>query len=296
MSLADVVTRKLSDVPKVSSTVGIFMTMVGGLARVNLQGASVDIRCDGWTPPIPGMPVRVESLNGAMRVVGPSQALSPRGEVVGSLDGGVRALVRIDGTDHVLPVMAPYVPVLTDIVIVNWQSGHVLGEEAAEPEVEELPPAAGGGSAFTGLLITPTASGKYDTEWANWWAPPEVWASDNNKGIWVYGGRFAALAGANITKTWFHFPPPLRVSGAASIGLHTYDSIPGGNPTITDLITVPPDRRSGWFELPASWGTHLRDNPQCGVGVVSGAGYNRWPGVGQAGGGQSGWMRFDGTR
>lgn len=294
MTFTGILSAKLSETPKVSATVGIFVAMVGGLARVNVQGATVDIRCDGWTPPIPGMPVRVETLDSRMRVSGPSQTLSPRGEVLESLEGGSRARVDVDGEQHILPVMAPYAPLPTDQVIINWQSGHVLGEEAAPPQVEQPPAATNPGSAFQNLIVQPTASGKYDSNWNNWWAPPEVWASNNNRGIWVYGGRFGALAGANILRTEFHFPTPIRAVGAAFIGLHGYSAIPGGAPTIVSTIPLPV--RSGWIEVPTWWGNYLRDNPNSGIGVTSGSGDNRWPGVGQAGGNQSGWMRFAGTR
>lgn len=291
MTLSDVISRKFAQASRVSASVGVFLSMVDGLARVNLQGATVDIRCDGWSPPIPGMPVRVEAVDGIMRVVGPSQALPARAEVTASVDGGTRAAVNIEGVDYVLPVLAPYSPLVTDIVVINWMSGHVLGEEAAAPSTVDPGSIGGGSSSFSDFVIQPTSSGKYDTEWNNWWSPPEVWASDNNKGIWAYGGRFTALTGANVAKTEI-FLPLITQSGAAYIGLHGYPAIPGGAPTITSLTALPV--RSGWVELPSTWGNYLRDNPDAGIGVTSGAGLNKWRGVGQDG--QSGWIRFAGTR
>lgn len=296
MNFAEAVRGKLSRTPIVQSTVGVFVEMVSGLARVNLQGSAVDIRCDGWYPPAPGMPVRVEVLNGQMRVAGPSQALPARGVVTAVGGGSTSATVDTGSGVYTLPVLAPYSPLVSDTVVINWMSGHILGQEASAPATSTPETAGGVGSAFTDLLVQPTGSGKYDETYDNWWAPPEVWASNNNKGIWVYGGRFGALAGADVTKSEFHFPRPIRAAGAAYIGLHAYSGIPGGEPSVTDLVAVPADRRSGWFELPGWWGNHLRDNPDAGIGVTSGAGDNRWPGVGQAGGGQSGWMRFSGNR
>lgn len=296
MSFADVVSRKLSTIDQVQSTVGVFVAMVDGLARVNVQGATVDIRCDGWNPPVPAMPVRIDTVNGIMRVVGPALTLPARATVLESIDGDTRALVDVGGVEYKLPVMAPYVPLPDDVVVLNWQSGHVLGEEAAAPSTADPGTIPSPSEPFTNLLIQPTASGKYDTNWDNWWSPPEVWASNVNKGIWVYDGRFAALAGAQIMKAEFCFPRPIKTAGVAYIGLHAYPSIPGGEPTISELTYLPPDRRSDWYELPAGWGDALRDNPHWGIGVTSGAGDNRWPGVGQAGGSQSGWLRFTGTR
>lgn len=299
MSAFDEVNRKLAGVPRVSSVVGEFVGMLGGLARVNVQGSLVEVRCDGWTPPIAGMPVRVESLNGLMRVVGPSRTLSPRGVVTESLDGGVRAAVTVDGVPYVLPVVAPYAPVPTDVVVVNWFSGHVIGEEASAPVVEE-PPSAPSESTrpFADFLVYPTGSGKYDSNTVQWWGGPEVWASNNNAGIWVYGGRLSTLAGANVTGLEI-FLPLIQTVGNVSVGLHSYSGIPGGAPVLTDLVSLP--ARSGWvgntdaFRFPSWWGNHLRDNPNAGIGVSApGGGYTRWRGVGQDS--LSGVLRFSGTR
>lgn len=293
MSLAEQFLRKASEQAKVSSTVGVFVERtVDGLARVNVQGSTVDVRLDGWNPPIPGMPVRVETLNGIMRVKGPSQALSARGEVVADVGGGVAAIVLVDGEEYTLPVMAPYVPIPADIVVINWQSGHVLGEEASAPDTVAPPTVGAGGSSFSSLLVQATNSGKWDTTYSNYWGGSEVWASNNNDGLWVYGGRFSALAGANVSRVEI-FLPLIQQVGSASVGLHAYSTIPGGAPTIGSLVAL--SSRNGWVQLPTEWGNYLRDNPGSGVGVVSpSGGFNKWRGVGQDG--LSGALRFDGTR
>lgn len=291
MSFEGEILRRFGDVSKVSSGTGVFVGMVGLLAQVNYQGSTVTIRCDGWNPPIVGMPVRVESVDGVLRVAGPARTLPARGEVLESLAGDTKARVVAGGIEYVLPVMAPYIPIPTDVVIINWGSeGHVLGEEASSPDVPDAPPTGGGGGGpFTNLLIYPTGSGKFDTAWGNWWGGAEVWASNNNKGIWVYGGRFAALAGAQIGTAEIYLPL-ITQAGSCSIGVHGYPGIPGGNPTITD--TVPLNPRGGWVPIP--WGNHLRDNPDAGIGVTSGAGLNKWRGHGQDA--LSGVIRFSGTR
>lgn len=299
MSLGNQISRKLADVPQISSLVGIFVEMAGSLARINLQGSTVDIRCDGWNPPLPGMPVRVEVIGSRMRVVGPTRPQPAIGTVVESIDGGVRAVVEVDGEQYTLPVMAPYSPLATDEVVIHWPSGYVLGEKAAPPPpppVEPPTPIPPPPVVFKDLVIQPTASGKYDLSYNNWWSPPEVWASNNNKGIWTYGGRFRALAGASGLRAEFFFPTPFRAVGAAYIGLHPHPQIPGGAPSISELFYLQPGDRNGWYVLPSGWAEALRDNPDWGIGVTSGAGDNRWPGVGQAGGSQSGWLRFSGTR
>ena len=292
MNLSDVVSRRLSDIPRVSTVTGYFVGMVDGLAQVNVQGATVSVRCDGWNPPTPGMPVRVETLNGLMRVTGPSQTLPARGTVVESREGDTRALVDAGGDEYDLPVMAPYVPLPGDVVVLNWQSGHVLGEEAAAPDDQPPPTVGGGSNPFSGLLVQAQSSGKYDFPNGNWWGNGDVRASNNNAGAWFYHGAFTALAGADVSSIELHLPTPWRAVGALFVGLHPHATRPGGAPSIGTLTTV--SARSGWVSLPAGWGNFLRDNPNHGIGVTSGAGDNQWPGVPQDG--YSGALRFAGTR
>lgn len=287
----DLVNSKLADIARVTTAVGVFVGMDGGLAKVNLQGATVRIRCDGFSPPAPNIPVRVDTVGGIMRVTGPAQALNPRGTVTAVGGGSTTVTVEVGGTSWDLPVLAGYSPMVGEVVVINWQSGHVLGEEASAPEPttpEDKPEAP---TAFSNLLVYPTGSGKYDDDWNNWWGGAEVWASNSNDGIWVYGGRFSTLNGADVAKTEMYLPR-LEERGVAFIGLHGYSGIPSGAPTITDTVALSP--RNGWVTLPSSWGNHLRDNPNAGIGVTSGAGFNRWAGAGQHS--LSGALRFAGTR
>lgn len=292
MTLGDRVNRQAADVSRITSAVGVFVAMVDGLARVSIQGAVVDIKCDGWYPPVAGMPVRVDTVNSIMRVVGPAQTLSPRGTVTASVDSGTRAAITVDGVAYTLPVLSGYSPTIGHVVVVNWQTGHILGREAAAPVVSTPSTPGVGGKSFKDLTIAPVGSGKYDTNFDNWWAPPDPWASNNNKGIWVYGGRFVALAGANITRVEM-FLPLITQAGAASIGLHAYPTIPGGEPTITP--STPLTDRNEWVDLPVAWGNHLRDNPTHGIGVLCpSSGMTQWRGFGNHS--LSGVLRFEGTR
>lgn len=287
---ADVVQRKFAEVSRTRSLTAVFVGMVGPLARVNVQGSTVDVRCDGWNPPIPGMPVRVDVTNGQMRVTGPALTLPARAEVLEDIDSGTKARITDGVSEWVLPVMAPYVPVPTDVVVVNWQSGHVLGEEAAAPVQEkpsETPPES---APFDNLLIQAAQSGKYDLDWGNWWGGSEVWASNNNHGAWFYAGRFGALAGAQIGSMEIYLPL-ISAVGSCAIGLHTDSAFPGGPPNI--LGPIPLDQRGGWVSLPAEWGATLRDNPSWGVGVLAPTGgLTKWVGVP----GMSGALRFSGSR
>jgi hypothetical protein len=292
MNPMDALNRKLADAPKVSSVTGVFVTIVDGLARVNVQGSTVDVRCDGWAPPVPGMPVRVETVNGAMRVAGPARALTPRGEVLESLDSNTRAVVSVDGKTYTLPVMAPYSPLPTDQVVINWESGFILGEQANSVEEEDPDTVPTPSQPFSGLLIQARESGKYDFPNGNWWGNGDVRASNNNAGAWFYHNTLTGLAGANVTGIELYLPPPWRAVGAAFVGVHPHPSRPGGAPGINSSVAL--NQRSGWVTLPSGWGNYFRDNPSHGIGVTSGSGDNQWPGVPQDS--LSGALRFSGTR
>lgn len=291
---SNVLLRKFAQLPRVQSGTGVFVGMVAGLARVNIQGSTIDIRCDGFYPPLPGMPVRVDTVNGVMRVVGPSQALSPRGTVTAVGGGSTTVTVEVDGTEYTLPVMAGYSPSVSDVVVVNWSSGHVLGEEASAPEPETPDSGGSGGSErFTGLTVYPTGSGKYDSSFSNWWGGSEVWASNNNDGAWFYSRRFTALSGVDSFSRVDVYLPRIQESGSCSIGLHPHQSRPGGAPSIGSLVAL--SDRDGWVRLPTSWGVVLRDNPSYGIGVTApSGGLNKWRGHSQDS--QSGVLRFAGTR
>lgn len=292
MSLDDVLLRKLSQVPRVQSVTGIFLGMVNGLARLNLQGSVVDVKCDGWAPPVPGMAVRVESLNGIMRVKGPAGPRSAVGEVVEALDGDTRARVDVDGEEWVLPVMAPYVPLATDQVVIDWMAGFVIGEQAAAREQATPPPNPGTVKGFQGLLVQATDSGRWSTSYGNWFGNSDVWTGTTTQGAWFYGGGFSVLAGANVATVEMYLPL-ITQQNNLQFGLHGHAS-KGGSPGIGSLWTYN-GPRSGWITLPNTWGNLLRDNPSWGIGVVSpGGGLNQWRGRGSDA--MSGALRFSGTR
>lgn len=286
--------QQRGEVPRVARTVGVFVDRtVDGLARVNTQGSLVSVKCDGWAPPVPGMSVRLESTNGIMRLVGPAGPRSASGVVIASLSGDTRASVLVDGVEWDLPVMAPYVPIPTDEVVVDWMSGAVLGELAASAGSDApAPNPGGGGGAFSGLLVQATDSGRYNTG-GSAWGDSTVWTGTSTRGLWVYSGGFAALAGANVTSAEIYLPL-IQQQNNMSFGLHTQPSKPGSDPGFSN-VTAHDGPRSGWVGLPAGWGNILRDNPSWGVGVLSpGGGLNQW--VGRGADGMSGAIRFAGTR
>lgn len=289
MDATDRIAEQLARIPNVRSETAVFVRMDAGLAVINIGESTISLPCQGWNPPLAGMTVQVEWRNGRGIVTGPAATLSPVGVITGT--GTPRATVEVDGVEYLLYMRAGYTPVLGHTVTVNWASGtiegQVTGVDTPTPPVEPGAPTA---QTFSDLGVRAWKSGRYQSAW--WGTDP--WASNSNDGIWVYGSRIRdALKGANVTRI-FVYLPLLEQAGNCSIGLHGHADIPGGAPSIGSLIALPIGARSGWVELPAAWGNHLRDNDG-GIGVTApGGGLNRWAGVPMQP--LSGALSFSGTR
>lgn len=290
MSATSRIVDAIARIPSVRSETAVFVRMAGPLAVVNMgPGSTVTIPCVGVYRPITGAVVQVEWRNGRPVVVGPAVSLNPVGVITAA--GTPQATVAVDGVEYMLYLRDGYSPTLGDQVTINWNTGtiegKVLGVGVVEVPSEAPPPTV----SFSRLVVQADGSGRYKSSW--WGSGP--WADSSSSGIWTYSTRVQhALAGANISAVDVFLPLEFQ-SGLASVGLHSYAAIPGGAPTITDLVALPLGGRNGWVSLPSWWGNWLRDNPG-GVGVTApgGAGENRWTGV--ATDSYSGALRFSGTR
>lgn len=291
MTLPDRIAAALQSIPVVGAFTGVFVRMDGDLAIVNLNATQIRVRCDGWNPPVMGQFVRLESVAGAVRVVGPAQTAQADG-VVQSVAGSV-VTVLVNGTPFKFRFLSSFTPTSGDTVVIDWSSGTVLGKAGTGPPPPVPPPNPGtGGEAFTDLVILSTGSGRFDTRW---WGNGDPWATNGNKGCWFFSGGFSALAGVTSFKTVEVFLPLLKQLGNASIGLHAYPNQPASAPSITSLTALPVNGRNGWVRLPDAWGAHLRDNPTHGIGVTApGGGDNQW--AGRPSNHLSGAVRFAGTR
>lgn len=287
MSVADEIT-KLPNGGGARTELAVFRQMVGVLAEVNIGESTIQIPCDGFYPPQPGMSVRVQWVNGSPSVTGPAKPLSARGKI--TAPGSPKASVNIDGVVYSMFVAAGYTAAVGDDVAVNWQfeggfiSGKVAGYEPPKPpEPVIVPP-----RPFGDLVVRAENSGRYQSG-AGWWGN-DPWASESNNGAWVYGNRVRdSLAGASNIVADIYLPLVRELSGG-SLALHDYGSLPGGAPSFHDVWTPP--TRSGWVRLPDGWGAFLAAGGR-GVGVVNG-GYTIW--LGTASDGMSGALRFSGIR
>jgi len=292
VTLPDMMIAAVKALPRVQSFTGTFVRMDGLLAVVNLNDTQIRVRCDGWNPPIQGQYVRLESIDGAVRVVGPAQTAAAEG-VVQSVAGSI-ITVLVAGTAYRLRFLDTGTPPTSgNTVIIDWASGTVLGRAGAGPVPPTPPPDPGAGNeSFTDLLIHASGSSRFDTRW---WGNGDPWASNANRGAWFYGGAFTALAGVTSFSRVEVFLPLISETGNASIGLHAYPEQPGGSPVITFLTPLPLRGRNGWVRVPDSWGDYLRNNPTHGIGVTApGGGYTQW--AGRPNNILSGAVRFSGTR
>jgi len=264
--------------------------MDGRFAVVNIGASTIPIPCDGFYPPVAGMSVRVDWVNGVAAVKGPVRPLNPLGKITAT--GSPRATATVDGTAYLLYYRSGYTPTLNDDVEINWATGIIQGKVTGV-STPDAPGENGGSTAPFSLIVRAANSSRYQPG-SGWWGN-DPWASSSNNGIWVYGNRVKDAVGSGTVTSVDIYLPLIGEVGLASIGVHAHPSIPGGAPTIGSLSAMPLGRRNGWIRLPGSFGSYLAAGGR-GIGVTApgGGGYTRWRGT--ASDSLSGALRINGTR
>lgn len=290
MNDAAVLAQKMSALTSVRSQTGQFVRMDGRFAVVNIGSSTVTVPCVGFYPPVAGMPVRVDWVNGSPAVTGPVRPLNPLGVI--TAPGTPRATVLVDGVSYSLYYRAGYVPDVDDLVEINWATGIIQGEITGS-ETPDVPGESGGGGSAFDVTVLAIGSGRYQSGW--WGNDP--WASSNNQGAWFYGSLIADAIGVGVVTEAYVFLPLLEQVGLASIGVHDHPSAPGGGPYIypSSLAALPLGGRNGWIALTPSVGQYLAAGGR-GLGVLApgGGGYTRWRGT--ASDAMSGAVRIIGVR
>lgn len=290
MSDADDLARRLADVSSARSETAVFVRMEGRLAVVNIGLSTITIPCVGFYPPVAGMSVRVDWVNGSAAVTGPVRPLNPLGKITAT--GTPRATVTVDGTPYLLFYRSGYTPALNDQVEINWATGIIQGKVTGA-DTPAPPSENGGGAVPFEVVVRAADSGRYQSG-SGWWGRGP-WASSSNSGAWVYANRVKdAVGSGTVTRAEIYLPLVSEV-GLASIGVHDYWLLPPGAPSIGSATALPLGGRSGWVALPASFGPYLAAGDR-GIGVLApgGNGYTRWRGVDEDG--LSGALRLSGTR
>lgn len=292
MTDAEDLARQVAGVSTARSESAVFVRMDGRLAVVNIGTSTVTVPCTGFYPPVVGMSVRVDWVNGSPAVTGPVKPLNPLGKITAT--GSPRATVTADGVAYLLPYRSGYTPAVNDDVEINWATGIIQGKVTGL-NAPTSPGENGGGQTPFDVTVRAQNSGRYQSG-SGWWGN-DPWASSSNSGIWVYGSALADAMGAGTVYTCQVFLPLLQEVGVASIGVHAYGAIPGGPPSISapSLMAMPLGGRGGWVHLTQSVGAYLASGAG-GVGVLapSGGGFSKWRGT--ASDAMSGALRFTGVR
>lgn len=287
MTDAEDVALRAAQLTSARTETGVFVRMEGRMAVVNIGTSTVTIPCVGFYPPVVGMAVRIEWVNGSPAVSGPVRPLSPLGRITAT--GNPRATVSVDGETYSLFYRAGYTPAINDQVEINWATGIIQGKVTGI-DTPTSPGGGGGGTTPFEVVVRAANSGRYQTSW--WSNDPR--ASNNNRGIWVYENRVPEGIGAANLAAIDIYLPLLQEVGNCSIGVHAHPAIPGGAPTITDLTPLPRGGRSGWVRLPLAFGQYVAAGGR-GIGVTApGGGDNIWRGT--ALDAYSGALRLSGTR
>lgn len=291
MSSGDEVALRLSRRNQTRSETAIFVKMDGRLAMVNIGSSTIAVPCVGFYPPVAGMPVRIDWVNGSPSLTGPVRPLNPLGKITAT--GTPRAAVAVDGVTYNLFYRAGYTPAVGDDVEINWATAVIQGKitGVTTPEVPPEAPPEPQPQPFE-LVVQAEASGRFNG--GGRWGNSDPWASNTTRGIWTYGNRIRdALAGASTINYMDVYLPLVSELGNAAIGIHEYGALPTFFPTLTDGLVLAQGQRGGWLRMP-NWSAFLALG-QRGVGVYApGGGQTIWNGV--ANDSMSGALRFNGTR
>lgn len=297
MNDADALALKLAQQNTVRSETGQFVRMDGRFAVVNIGTSTVTIPCIGVYPPRPGLPVRVEWVNGSPAVKGLVTPQNPFGTI--SAAGTPRASVLVDGETYELYVMDAYTPTVGDSVAVDWDRYLILGKVSGI-DTPAVPGESGGGVvAPFDVTVLASGSGRYQPPsggGGGWWSN-DPRASSNNQGIWVYGSRILDAVGTGVVSEAYVFLPLRSQVGLASIGVHDHPAIPGGAPYIfpASLTALPFGGRNGWVPITAPIAQYLAAGGR-GLGVLAPGGNGDTVWRGTASDAMSGAVRLVGTR
>lgn len=282
---------QVANIPTVRSHTATFVRMDGVLAVINTGNTQIRVPCVGYYPPRSGMTVQVEWRDGSVAVVGPAVTRNPLGTITGT--GSPLATVTVDGTDYLLPYQDWYTPVVSDVVSIDWIQEVIVGKLSTSPEPPVEPETPEPSVSPFDVTVLAQASGKWDLNWSNYWGGSEVWASNNNRGVWVYGSAFRDGVGASASISRFFINLPLiSQTGNCHIGVHDLGSLSGA-PSVG--FTIPLSPRGGWVELPVDFANYLLAGNR-GIGVTApGGGLTKWRGA-PSPDSWSGALRVIGTR
>jgi hypothetical protein len=277
-----------------SSTAKVVLDKVGAKSNVQvlpgtyqgLSGLQVMVSFgDGTVPadsameglPLAGDPVWVMTIDGhSPLMLGPTRP-QPGNGIVAAVDGNLATLTTALGD-----VVAPYpAGLLTpadvgDTVKIMWGEGPFIIAVMSEAPVV-IDPGAGDspGGALVVREFRSVQAGSYRSG-SGWWQP-QVWASDNNKGIWGYGSQIPDTIPASAAPESIEiYISAAMISGdPPNFGVHGYGGTTGA-PDPSYALLTPVAVAPGWISLPLSFANALKaGGGYVGVGV-NGGGYSKF--------------------
>lgn len=267
----------------VTPRVGRYVGADGMFALVDLGDQRVPVQfATPWVPQI-NEPVWVDSVDGLLRMVGPTTP-KPGVGVVETITGS-SAVVQTDFGKFTL-IVAPSDPMPSsgDTVGIQWSSQPwcTLLVDVPDPEVPVPPPSGGGGQTKTAEFRAVDA-GSTDRSRARWWQA-QPWSSDSTFGAWFYGSQIKDTipAGAVFVSLEFFVAWDRRRYGGSRFTLHS-DPVKAGVPAMSGYTVWNPD--GGWQTPPdpEGWFNALKaGGDRFGVGLNQG-GYEQFKSLAQDG-------------
>lgn len=268
---------KIGELSNVEVLPGTYQGLTGLQVMVSFGDGTVpaDSAMEGL--PSLGDPVWVMTIDGhSPLMLGPTRP-QPGNGVVLSVDGNLATVVTALGN-----VTAPYpAGLLTpadvgDTVKIMWGEGPFIIAIMSEAPVVDTPGA--GDSAGGGLVVREfraVQAGSWRSG-SGWWQP-QVWASDNNKGIWGYGSQIPdTIPASAVPQSIEIYISAAMISGdPPNFGVHGYGGTSGAPEPSYALLTAVPVS-AGWVALPVGFVNALKaGGGYVGVGV-NGGGYSKF--------------------
>jgi len=272
--MGDAARSRVEQKSKVTPRVGRYVGNDGFMALVDLGDQRVPVQfATPWVPEI-NEPVWVDSVDGVLRLIGPTVPKPGLGVVV--TVSGSTASVATDFGDYVMPV-APSDPMPSsgDTVRIVWSQGPScsLLVDVPDPTPPPPPPGDGGGGVKTAEFRA-VAAGSTDRGSTRYWTS-EVYASNSTYGVFAYGSQIKDTipAGAEFVSLEVYVNWRQKQGGAPRWVLHNQFGL-NAVPAVSGYTEWSPG--GGWQTPPdpAGWFHALKGGGGwAGVGLDRG-GYN----------------------
>jgi hypothetical protein len=283
---ADVVAEHLAGIPGVDLFLGVFAGAADSLAQVNIDDRQLTVPALGNSWPMIGDRVRLLRVGKATIMLGSVQQRATVGRV--TAPGSPRCTVEYPAGSGVTQLMGypkGATPEVGDVVLISWdgEAGGTVtaivtaagGQDGPIPEPPTPPQQTDFQSVFT---MSDSGSFRDGSWWTN-----QVYASPSNQSAYFPGsGKIADTIpdDATIDSIAIWLPVNRDTGNRPRIGTHSYQTKPGGPPTISNLTDL--GTQSGWVQLPTSYGDLLKTGEQSGIGF-DGAGFAIFAGTQQDG-------------